>query len=570
MSRRSPGASSPSAAAHDENGSAMSIVVAAPTQGTAVNPTAPSAVAVLDANPALAGLDPGSLIEGTVVGRDSRGQILLQTEYGQVSFSSRLALPVGSTVVLQLQAAGARLTAVVLSVDGQPIGNLARLLPPPQGALAPPPGAPVPAASIGGAPRLAASEAPAAEIVLSTGQIVTATLLAPAAPRSPSAAAAAAAPMGAPPSPAARAASSAVPAGSLLSLRVIAIAPPGAEAAPVAVALLEAAPLRDEAAPPPAPGAVPAPAAQAAQPPAPSSSAPIVEGQVVGSGANGQVLLRTPLGVIELPLASAPPTGSLIEFALLAPPRLPDASAAPHSAEPAPALALAQDWPALRAALATLAPGLAVAEDSAAGPLAPRVGAQLGTALLAFAAALESGDPASWLGAEAAASPASPGSGDAAATAARLAGDFARVAQFASPSGPGDWRGFFIPVLDGGALAQLRLYVRRHDKEKGAEKETERGKPAAAARGRRFVVELELSRLGALQLDGFLKGKSLSVILRSRQPLAPALRDALAATFAEANEAAGLGGSLSFQDSLAQFPVSPLESLRGKAAATLV
>jgi len=280
------------------------------------------------------------------------------------------------------------------------------------------------------------------------------------------------------------------------------------------------------------------------------------------------------LGVIELPLASAPPTGSLIEFALLAPPRLPDASAAPRTAEAEPvAIALAQDWPALRTALATLAPDLAASDASIPAPLLPRAGPLLGTALLAFAAALEGGDPAGWLDAQAGTALAQAAGGDAAAAnlAAGLAGDFARVAQFAAPSGPGDWRGFFIPVLDGGALAQLRLYVRRHDKEKETEKETGRGKPAAAAaRGRRFVVELELSRLGALQLDGFLKGKSLSVILRSRQPIAPALRDELAAIFAEANEAAGLGGSLTFQESLAQFPVAPLESLRDKAAATVV
>src|SRR5271169_3237393 len=110
----------------------MSSVIAPPPAPVGINTgNAANAIVLLDANPALANLDIGSLIQGTVIGRDPRGQTIVETDFGQLTLATRASLPVGSDVVLQVQTAGTRLTAIVLSIDDQTIGGPARQPTPP-------------------------------------------------------------------------------------------------------------------------------------------------------------------------------------------------------------------------------------------------------------------------------------------------------------------------------------------------------------------------------------------------------------------------------------------------------
>ncbi len=57
-----------------------------------------------------------ALLSGTVIGRDNKGQILLQTGQGVFGIKTNSPLPIGSTVTFEVQSAGAQLQTVLLSV----------------------------------------------------------------------------------------------------------------------------------------------------------------------------------------------------------------------------------------------------------------------------------------------------------------------------------------------------------------------------------------------------------------------------------------------------------------------
>jgi hypothetical protein len=58
---------------------------------------------------------------------------------------------------------------------------------------------------------------------------------------------------------------------------------------------------------------------------------------------------------------------------------------------------------------------------------------------------------------------------------------------------------------------------------------------------------LELSRIGAMQLDGLVRPQRLDMIIRTHEPLSADMRIDLTGIFADSLEAAGYAGGLSFQ-----------------------
>ena len=85
----------------------------------------------------------------------------------------------------------------------------------------------------------------------------------------------------------------------------------------------------------------------------------------------------------------------------------------------------------------------------------------------------------------------------------------------------------------------------------------------------RFVVEVEMSRLGDLQLDGLVRGKRLDLILRSRAPLPDFMRRDITQIFHEANEITGNRGKIGFQSSL-EWKAMPIEAPEAVADAGAV
>jgi hypothetical protein len=64
----------------------------------------------------------------------------------------------------------------------------------------------------------------------------------------------------------------------------------------------------------------------------------------------------------------------------------------------------------------------------------------------------------------------------------------------------------------------------------------------------RFLIDVRMSRLGPMQLDGFLRSRQLDIIVRSENPLPPWLNEDLRRTYTKTMEAIGYVGGLNFQN----------------------
>ncbi|MHA1152562.1 MAG: hypothetical protein ACTSQ7_07865 [Alphaproteobacteria bacterium] len=304
-------------------------------------------------------------------------------------------------------------------------------------------------------------------------------------------------------------------------------------------------------APPTTPGAARAPGA--------ASGAIQFTGTVTAVTHAGQPILQTPLGTLTLEIRAPLQAGSRITFEL---PRGALAPFGPGAAGPAPAAlgTLAHSWPALDEALRVLRevapPGVAAATLRDA---IPQPGSRLASGLLFFLSALSGGDVTRWIGNQASQALKSAGRDS---LLSRLAQDFGQLRGLADNQG-GDWRLFFIPLYDGDQLRQLRLFLRHggQDREGGGSQNDEDQT--------RFVVEVEMSRLGDLQLDGLVREKRLDLILRSRAPLSDVMRRDITQIFHEANEISGNQGNIGFQASL-DWKAMPIESPEASADAGVV
>jgi hypothetical protein len=269
-----------------------------------------------------------------------------------------------------------------------------------------------------------------------------------------------------------------------------------------------------------------------ALPPAPPPA--LLIGRVIESG-GPETLVDTAFGLLAVQrrLALAPDT--LIAFEPLE-------QIAPEQADDR-SLSTGGGWPALDEAvalLAELAPELAAQLRTL---LSPQSGAQTAASLIFLLGALYHGD---WPGA---------GLREALADAAheklakRIAADADAFRNLAEDAVTGEWRVLTLPLIPGGFVIPLRLFLRR------------RRPDAPTEEAIRFAIEIELPRLGPLQLDGLLRGAQLILVLRSHRSLPQSLRDETANVCRRALLAWGLTGDLSFTTTR-EFALTPLSNLR--------
>lgn len=313
-----------------------------------------------------------------------------------------------------------------------------------------------------------------------------------------------------------------------------AIAEGGAVAALAAGALRQYAPRRTGAGEPAADDAdlhvrLLDPESQDAAQPAGAATLPA---RVLGTGIEGRTILETPLG--PMALAGRLPAAPGTRLALV----LPDPSEIPDM----PTTTTAPETPAggLTRSLAHLAEAQPALARTIAADLMPQPGPRLATQIAAFIEAAKTGDAAHWIGRE--------GAG----TLARLgpaheAGRFADAVSGAiqprvAMTDARTWWSITVPFAANGVIVPLTIRVRHQEDDSGGD-----GQAVAGPRTTRFQIDLELSRLGPLQLDGLSRARRLDIVLRSRQTLDLGIRQELSGLYADTVGAMGLAGSLQFQ-----------------------
>ena len=197
-----------------------------------------------------------------------------------------------------------------------------------------------------------------------------------------------------------------------------------------------------------------------------------------------------------------------------------------------------QTWPALQQ-LVTLA------QNSEATPLQnllqnrlPQMNQALGGAMLFMLTAFNRGDVRQWLGPNAVETLERVGKKN---LVAALQDELSIHTATTADTTVGQWRIYHLPFLAQNQLFPMQIHV--HHDGTGKDGET----PQPTARKTRFVIDVTFTRLGAMQLDGFVQKKKFDLMLRSSQTLDPALRHELRYAFTDAVGAVGYTGQLLFQ-----------------------
>jgi len=509
--------------------------------------------------PALAQIALGTPIEGQVIDLLRQGQVRLQTSVGALTVRTGLPLVLNSTLALVVQSAAPQAQLQITSINGQAphlaLRNVAGTATGAGGAAAVAPvsanppvtltlGATVTATFLrsigvpGSQPGTAAATQtggagapqPGAGARAATGTTPAAT---------PSGQPGTAAPAGSGPgtgapapgtAPSPLAAGSGQPATTPVHGRSAAAAPlsggailptpPGTQAAVRIVSLQPPGqPI------PPTPGTAPGTAIFA--------SGQTVAGTVSGATAPGHAVVHTPLGDVSLATRAPLPVGTSVIFEVVGSPTPLPSQPPAHGA--AFMLGEPRHWPQLLEAVQALGEINPQAAQHLVNTLIPRPDAQLAANMLFFLSALRGGDIRSWLGDGIVRDLQRHRPG----ILARLGESFRQMTRMAEEPIAGDWRAGLIPFHTGAAIEQIRLFLRQQN----------RNGDEGVQAGTRFVVDVELTRTGRLQLDGLLRegNKHLDLIVRTDAPLAPNMQEDIRGIFNEAGQLTGLKGGVTFQ-----------------------
>lgn len=250
--------------------------------------------------------------------------------------------------------------------------------------------------------------------------------------------------------------------------------------------------------------------------------------------------------VLQIPGAPVLAPGTPLEFAPLAQqpavqPFIPGQSPLP----PFAAFLTPGPWPALeqiaQALAATGAPALAqVLSNLTPSPANP---AQLTPAALFFIAAVRGGDLSGWLGDKTIEALRQAGRGG---LVSRLAQEGGMLSRASAEPVSQDWRAIPLPLHWQGEFHRVALYYKRDGQD---EQENDPQKSGQT----RFVFDLNLSRMGKVQLDGLARGARLDLILRTENPFSQAVQMDMRGVYATALRHAEMTGELSFQGNAAQW-----------------
>ena len=272
----------------------------------------------------------------------------------------------------------------------------------------------------------------------------------------------------------------------------------------------------------------------------------ILNAAVIGSSARNQTVVQTHVGPLALATTTPLPANTQIKLEVT---QLPHMHTAARDRTVIDRLgqiiAESRQWPALKESVLSLQDTHPTTAQQLINAVLPKPDAAFSANVLLFLFALRAGDVRSWLG-------------DAPARAlgrlkpgllGRLRDDFSGLGRLVEePAGP-EGRSLPIPLANGPDIEQIQLWLRRIEEDKNAEEENRMGP------GTRFVVDVNLSKLGHMQLDGFVQDgtKHFDLIVRTDNRLSNEIQNGIRSVFEGANETTGVTGGLAFQSAPANF-----------------
>lgn len=299
----------------------------------------------------------------------------------------------------------------------------------------------------------------------------------------------------------------------------------------------------------PAPTAAAAPLSAPLTMQPPQATAPRGEiMQVIGHEPDGGTIVKGEHTTLKLFTAKPLPTGTSLTVAITHPnmPRPIDGAIPARLVEFSN---LASHWPALDEALTALSQPL-VAGQQPIPPttLIPTIGPRLTHDLMLFLSVVRGGDftklwPTQVIKQLEELKP---------ELLQRLQVDMGNMQQLAQPAQPQQqWSVYLVPMFFGQEAQHMRLFVRSDDHDKHKDD---------AIHNQRFIMEIALSNLGDMQLDGFVQGgkrpSQFDLVIRTAKSLPDAVEADISRLFANAIESTRLKGRIIFQTGREHF-ISP-------------
>lgn len=483
----------------------------------------------------LAGLSAGQQITGTVANLQPGGLATLQTPGATFTLQTSPGLPLDSEISLQILSTGGSIRAQILSINGLPPSLLQ------SGALN------LSLTSISGADpttqRVLADQSRAVQgstpgtalPAVKAGVQLQALVL------NDGAAAAAAATQTSSAVSQAQAAGGTLPPGTKLMVQVQQVIPPNQQSTNLQAANQQPARLPTSN--------LPSEIANAG-----SAAQRSLTGQVVAPGLDGQLVVKTGGGLIRLDAGGTLPIGTQLRLDVLAttmPVRPVTQAGAMLGTDPRlQALQnFGDSWTNLKQVLEALQQSDPRAAQALAAKL-PGPNTMLVNNLVGFMGAAALGDARAWLG---------PSTTKALEKAGKsglidkLDGDLKSLGRMAQETQAGDWRAQVVPFYDGHEIQQIRMFMKRNRRSDKDGKE----QPGST----RVLVDMSLTALGDMQIDGLIQQKRFDMIMRTRTPLSDQMQLDMRGIFAKSLELSGMTGGLNFSVQ-ADYPNGPPDLLR--------
>ncbi|NVJ93764.1 MAG: hypothetical protein HWE34_19010 [Methylocystaceae bacterium] len=267
-----------------------------------------------------------------------------------------------------------------------------------------------------------------------------------------------------------------------------------------------------------------------------AQSTVIIQGTVQGQTPTHQPIIKLPQGLIALDVATKMPEGTSVKLEVLSSTK-PATPAAIHTTQQQGDMqALTQKWPALDEALKTLQDINPALADRMSHIMIPKPDTRLAMNMIFFLRALGVGNFKNWADTNSMKilSRIKPG------LLNQLEEEFQSLSKKAKQPNATDWKIAYVPMQNNNEINQIRIAQRDHRDDGNEGKEDP---------GVRFVIDIELSRLGEMQLDGLAKekAKNFDLIIRTKSALPGFMRKTIHDIFESGMKSINFNGHVNFR-----------------------
>ncbi len=262
----------------------------------------------------------------------------------------------------------------------------------------------------------------------------------------------------------------------------------------------------------------------------------ITQGTVQGQTATQQPIINLPQGRIALDVATRLPDGTSVKLEVLSSSKPTTTNPVNTALQQDNAQALNQKWPALDEALKTLQDINPALADRMSHTMIPKPDTRLAMNMIFFLRALGVGNFKNWADTNTMKilSRTKPG------LLNQLEDDFQSLSKKAKQPNSTDWKIAYVPMQNNNEINQIRIAQRDHRDDENEGKDDP---------GVRFVIDIELSRLGEMQLDGLAKekAKNFDLIIRTKSALPGFMRKTIHDIFENGMKSINYNGNVNFR-----------------------